>query len=181
MNNIIQSPRRCQEEKEINSFFKSVPGFDVVISSDTDRNNIFYKDFTRFVFDYCTRVSNDKNFPWHKNNDPIKLCRIHGITKLSKNQLSIIQFLHKDYFRRGKPCYLKMNNLIRQADLKTDQRSVRRSLRELSDRGIIHKIMFKHKGKYFDRFYLVPSNKFILDNPKRNCPTPPGQFVCAKE
>jgi hypothetical protein len=89
---------------------------------------------------YCGEILNIEGSPWGKNSDPIKYFVINGNSKLSLNQRIIIRFLHKEYFSRGKPCYLKRGNIIKQSGISENKQNLTRTIKKLVDRGILLKI-----------------------------------------
>ena len=135
-NNIIHLPPKCQE--------KFITGGDPLHATKSMCN------------DYCKKILNTEDSPWGRKSDPIKYFIKHGNTKLSLNQKKIINLLHKEYFSRGKACWLKRRNIIKQAKLSdTDVDNVTRTIKSLVNRGILLKVTGESKKQ------KVP---FILPN-----------------
>jgi len=133
VNNIIQPPYLCQAKNQ--SF-------------------IFFNDY---ISKYCKSLASEKNFIWHKKANPIKFFREIGNTKLSQVQIKLINFFHREYFSRGKACWLKRKNIIKQAKLNPDMKpyNLSRVIKRLLDRGIILKIYMETGG--YKRVYLLPN------------------------
>jgi hypothetical protein len=89
----------------------------------------------------CQDLLKLKNYPWAKNENPIAFYMKRGNIKLGKNQRILINFLHKSYFSRGKPCFLKRINIIKQAKLQgLDKSNLTKTIIALVNHGILLKI-----------------------------------------
>lgn len=106
--------------------------------------------------DHCKKILNIEDSPWGRKANPVEYFIKTGNTKLSSNQKKIINFLHKEYFSRGKACWLKRRNIIKQAKLNNmNKGDLTRTISRLIKRGILLKIIGTSKNQ------KVP---FILPN-----------------
>lgn len=106
--------------------------------------------------DRCKKILEIENSPWGRKANPVEYFIKTGNTKLSANQRKIINLLHREYFSRGKACWLKRRNIIKQAKLSNmDKGDLTRTISRLIKRGILLKIIGISKNQ------KVP---FILPN-----------------
>lgn len=127
INNIIHLNSKCQEKK-----FK-------VYSDPLHATK-------EMCNDYCKKILKIEDSPWGTKSNPVRYFVKNGNTKLSLNQRKIIHFLHREYFSRGKACWLKRRNIIKQADfVKMHKSNLTRTINKLVDRGILLKITGESK------------------------------------
>ena len=132
MNNIIQSPSSCQGKSA-------------------------FRFFEEFPTKYCQDLLKIENCPWGKNSNPIQFYISLGHTKISKNQKVLINFFHREYFSRGKACWLKRRNIIKQSKVNPKMKpcNLTRVIGELVKRGILIKLTMETNK--FKRIYLLPN------------------------
>jgi len=132
MNNIIQPPYLCQAKSA-------------------------FKLFDQTATKYCQDLLKLKNYPWGRASNPIQFYISLGHTKISKNQKLLIKFFHIEYFSRGKACWLKRKNIIKQSKINPNMNpcNLTRVIGELVKRGILLKLVLE-TGK-FKRVYLLPN------------------------
>lgn len=113
--------------------------------------------FNPYLTKYCQDLLETENYPWGKKANPIQYYILLGNTKLSKDQKLIIKFLHRDYFSRGKACWLKRKNLIKYAKLNPKMKpyNFTRIINRLVERGILFKLSAETFG--LKRVYLLPN------------------------
>jgi hypothetical protein len=130
--NNTQSPVSCQEQNPFNFF-------------------------SLCITKYCQNLLEVENYPWGKKSNPIQFYVQSGNIKLSKDQKLIINFLHREYFSRGKACWLKRKNIIKQANLNPEMKpyNLTRIINRLVKRGILFKI--KMETHNFERVFILPN------------------------
>lgn len=133
-------------------------GNNIIQSSIPCQEGILKKEHIKFCKNYCETILSIETCPWKKNSSPLVFFTQHGQTKLSKIQRSIIILLHKNYFSKGNPCYLKNNNIAKAIQMDVDKRVIRRSISELCRRNILYRIIIKDEST---RSVLIPHDSFL--------------------
>lgn len=136
----------------------------LIFKEETPENIQLQKDFIFQCASYTSDIITIPNSPWGYKSNPIRYWVQNGQDRLGPLQIKIIQFLHKNYFSRGKPVYLKARIIAKRLD--ADIKQIIKSISRLVERGIITKINFIYNSN--TRTMLVPAitpfKKFILDN-----------------
>jgi hypothetical protein len=122
------------------------------------QEGILKKEHLEFCKGYCEKINNIETSPWRKNSSPLSFFIQHGQSKLSKIQRAIIILLHRDFFSKGNPCYLKNNNIAKSIKMDVDKRVIRRAVSELCRRNILYRIIIKDESS---RSVLLPHDSFL--------------------
>lgn len=120
-----------------------------------NKNLISFETIRNICVKHCEDIISEPHSPWGKHGNPIVYFIQNGYNRLGLNQRTIIKFLHKEYFSRGKPCYLKRGNIIKQTGINKDKENLTRTIRQLINYGILSKITYETKRRKM--VFLLPN------------------------
>ena len=132
----------------------------------------------------CQTITSDiialPNCPWSNNNDPIRYWISNGQYHLGKIQMDIIKFLHQNYFKYGRPVYLKARNIAARMGLTSN--AVVKAISKLVDRGVLVRMHFMMDSN--NRSMILPGtkefNEFRRENINSGLCIPPSTDMFCK-
>jgi hypothetical protein len=129
--------------------------------ADINNQSNFILSCTEIVSDIITLPNN----PWATNADPVRYWIANGQDRLGELQIRIIKFMHQNYFRFGKPVYLKARSISERMGESTA--NIGRAITALVERGILIRLHFMMDSN--NRSMILPGTKdfqkFIKDKP----------------
>ena len=140
-------------------------------------NQLKFNPEDRFLADcgiYCTTIIEQPDSPWQNHANLMGYWYSKKQTKISKLQKNLLHYLHRWYFSKGKPAYLKSTNLAKK--FKSSRRNTIRAITRLVERGILIRIEYWSNKYQRFRSVLLPNlhktikEKLIFQLNKRTHP-----------
>jgi hypothetical protein len=129
----------------------------------------------------CTQITSDiltiPNCPWTINANPVAYWVANGQDRLGELQIRIIRFMHQNYFKYGRPVYMKARSIAER--MGESIASIKQSIAGLVDRGILVRLHFMLDSN--NRAMILPGTRQFRDFIQkegiiRGCSNYPGKL-----